>query len=275
MKKLIAMLIVLCLSLCSCADISNLPQNTGSTLEPTTTTIATPAPTEIVVDPTTSATTADPTASVVDPTEQPTQAPTQAPSGNTETPAPTTVAPTQAPTQAPTNNTTQAPTQATTKETTKATTKATTAAKPTTKATTTTKPTTKATTKATTTTKPTTKTTTAVVNNVFINNTNVVFEENQVTIRPKHVRWEGNTLVAECFVINGLYKPVYNIDVSMLRFSNASGVIADGNFGRMQGATIGARSYIVWTFTFGPNVILQNNGNLSSLICQNNLRYNY
>ncbi len=99
------------------------------------------------------------------------------------------------------------------------------------------------------------------LNNYFINNSNVVFEDNALTIRPKYVRWEGDMLVADCFVINGLDKPVYNISVGELTFTN----LASAAFGEMEGAVIEARSYIVWTFYFNEDTVQQVNGDLSSL----------
>lgn len=108
-------------------------------------------------------------------------------------------------------------------------------------------------------------------NNSFINNSNCYFDENAVSIRPKHVYWEGDMLVAECFVINGLYQTVYDITVNELSFEN----IACASFGDMEGAVIGARSYIVWTFCFSADVIQQFNADLSSLHYYSNVSYSY
>ncbi len=108
-------------------------------------------------------------------------------------------------------------------------------------------------------------------NNYFINNSNVVFEDNALTIRPKYVRWEGDMLVADCFVINGLDKPVYNISVGELTFTN----LASAAFGKMEGAAIEARSYIVWTFYFNADTVQQLYGDLSSLECHFAVDYSY
>lgn len=112
--------------------------------------------------------------------------------------------------------------------------------------------------------------------NVFRNDSNIVFEEKQLTIRPKYVRWEGDVLVADCFVINGLYETVYNISVNQLSFANREqGTLADGGFGLMNGASIAPRSYIVWTFSFSADAVAQAGGDLSSLICRFDATYSH
>ncbi len=111
--------------------------------------------------------------------------------------------------------------------------------------------------------------------NEFFNGENVVYEPNNVTIRPRHVYWNGDCLIAECFVINGMSKPVYNLDLEKLVFSNANGVIADGYFGKMQNSAVGPNSYIRWTFEFEPDTIIQPGADLSSLRCQFRVGYSY
>lgn len=94
-------------------------------------------------------------------------------------------------------------------------------------------------------------------------------------MKPRHVYWEDGTLVAECFVINGLQTPVYNINVEGLIFENGATQIADASFGIMQDAVIAPYSYITWTFYFGPDCIITEGADLSSLLCKYRTSYNY
>lgn len=113
-------------------------------------------------------------------------------------------------------------------------------------------------------------------NNVFRDDNNIVFEEKQLTIRPKYVYWEGDKLVAECFVINGHYETVSNICVNQLSFANAEqGTLADGAFGLMNGASIAPRSYIVWTFGFSEDAVAYAGGDLSTLLCRYDTTYSH
>lgn len=109
----------------------------------------------------------------------------------------------------------------------------------------------------------------------FYNPENNILEEGQVTVRPRHVYWKGNVLVAECFVINGLDKPIFNIEVKDLDFSNADGLIADAAFGVLNGVTLQSHCHAVWTFEFPAELVSQPNADLQSLNCHSNVSYHY
>lgn len=116
---------------------------------------------------------------------------------------------------------------------------------------------------------------TPVTGEAFFNPENNILEEGKVTIRPRHVYWEGDVLVAECFVINGLDKPIFNIHVKDLDFSNANGLIADAAFGVLNGVTLEAHHHTLWTFRFPAELVSQPNANLQSLDCHSNVAFNY
>ena len=115
------------------------------------------------------------------------------------------------------------------------------------------------------TTEPESETAAPVVNE-FFNDTNNTYDENAVSIKPRHLYWENGTLVAECFVINGYTTKTYNIKVNELMFANANGVIATASFGELSGLVLEPHTYAVWTFKFAPDVISAPNADLSSLI---------
>ena len=115
------------------------------------------------------------------------------------------------------------------------------------------------------------------VANEFRNDSNFLGDPDAVTIRPRHVYWEGDTLVAECFVINNKSTTVYNITVEKLAFGNeANGIFAEGAFGIMEGASIAPYTYITWTFHFSADAISTQNADLTGgLRTQFNTAYNH
>lgn len=111
---------------------------------------------------------------------------------------------------------------------------------------------------------------------VFINEANFLETVNELTIRPRHVYWEDGTLVAECFVINGLDVAAWSVNVQKLSFADVNGnIIADAAFGNLEGAQIGAHSYLVWTFRFGPDCVVTPNANLATLNCHSTVAYDH
>lgn len=89
--------------------------------------------------------------------------------------------------------------------------------------------------------------------NEFYNPNNYVMANNCINILPYHIYYKDNYLYAECYITNGYYYRVYNINVNKLVFSNGNGVIASGSFGIIaNGAAIAARSYRTYTFIFDP-----------------------
>ncbi len=111
--------------------------------------------------------------------------------------------------------------------------------------------------------------------NSFINSSNNYVSAGDLAIRPYRVYWEGNVLHAECFVVNGLPRTAYNITVENITLANRSGVIASARFGVMQNASVAPGGYIVWTFSFAPDVISMQGADLSYLECDTSANYRY
>ncbi len=103
--------------------------------------------------------------------------------------------------------------------------------------------------------------------NEFVNYGNNIYEEGVVSIRPRYVYWDGDTLIAECFVINGTSNHLKAVRVDNLAFHNSNGVIADGAFDVLSGVTLAPYNHVVWTFRFRPSEVYQAGGNLSTLRC--------
>ena len=123
-------------------------------------------------------------------------------------------------------------------------------------------------------------TSTPAATNEFFNPNNYadMLNSGGVNIKPRWVYWKDGYLHAECFVINGMNNPVRDIRVDHLRFYNASGTMAQAGFGTVGpnnnfNGTIGAHSYIVWTFSFAPDCISNYGASLSPLGCEADTRY--
>jgi len=115
----------------------------------------------------------------------------------------------------------------------------------------------------------------APVKNEFFNDSNSFYDVNNLSIRPRHVYWEGDKLIAECFVTNGQDTMAYNIDVKKLAFSNEQGPIADAVFGTIDGLTVPAYGHTIWTFGFSGEAVLNAGADLSSLHYESNVSYSH
>ncbi|AGX41938.1 SLAP domain-containing protein [Clostridium saccharobutylicum] len=102
-----------------------------------------------------------------------------------------------------------------------------------------------------------------------------IFLENCVNISPGRVYYEGDSLVLDAYVTNGLNRTVYDIGVDNITLSNESGVIASDEFSVMKGASIGPHQYIKWTFTFPAASIKKQNADLNYLHTSSKTNYNY
>ena len=109
--------------------------------------------------------------------------------------------------------------------------------------------------------------------NEFINESNFFYDVDNLSIRPKHLYWEGDKLVAECFVTNGKSTTAYNLNVKKLSFGNESGTFASGAFGYIDGLTVPAYGYTVWTFTFSGDAIQNPGADLASLNYQSSVSF--
>jgi hypothetical protein len=90
------------------------------------------------------------------------------------------------------------------------------------------------------------------------------------------VYYEGDTLVAEMYVDNGLEVPVHNLRDINISLSNGSVEFANGLFEAMPGAVIPAKSHTIWTFRFSGNAVSANNAVLTgSLKYSVQIKYDY
>ncbi len=112
-------------------------------------------------------------------------------------------------------------------------------------------------------------------NNVFYNPNNTAYDANLLSVKPGRVYWEGDTLVAECFVINGFSHNVYGITVKELTLSNKDGVIASAGFGELQGLVLAPYTNAVWTFRFSADCIQRQGADLTDTLSCNAKTSNY
>lgn len=109
------------------------------------------------------------------------------------------------------------------------------------------------------------------------NPNNAIFDDGQVTIRPYHVYWEGDVLIANCFVLNGTDHTVYNISVPSLIFSNEDGVIADGGFETLKNETgvltVASKKKEKWTFRFEEDAVERAGADLKYLQTECTVRH--
>ncbi len=111
--------------------------------------------------------------------------------------------------------------------------------------------------------------------NVFYNPNNTAYDANALSIKPGRVYYDGDTLIAECFVINGFAHNVYGITVKELTFSNKDGLIATAGFGELQGLDLAPYTNTVWTFRFSADCIEQMNADLTDTLTCNAKTSNY
>lgn len=110
--------------------------------------------------------------------------------------------------------------------------------------------------------------------NIFINE-QPLFNEKCVNINPGRVYYDGDSLVLDAYVTNGLDCTVYNVQVDNITLSNKSGVIASDTFGIMKDASIGPHQFIKWTFKFPAGSIKKQNAELNNLRTESDTKYKY
>ena len=111
--------------------------------------------------------------------------------------------------------------------------------------------------------------------NVFYSPDNTAYDTNALSVKPCRVYWEGDTLVAECFVINGFSHNVFGISVNELTLSNEEGLIASAGFGELQGLALAPYTNAVWTFRFGADCVERQGADLTGTLTCNAKTSNY
>ena len=92
--------------------------------------------------------------------------------------------------------------------------------------------------------------------------TDNTYTPNDATIKPRHLYWEGDVLVAECYVINGYDFTIFDINVENLTFSNADGVFASAAFGVLPDVVLPSHTCQIVTFRFGGSAVQNANASL-------------
>ncbi len=87
--------------------------------------------------------------------------------------------------------------------------------------------------------------------NAYYNTAELQVVKNKIDLQIQQLYWDGNTLVAECAIINGLSEPVTRIDVPSFSIENRDGLIAEGQFGTiLNGQTLAETQYLTHIFRF-------------------------
>ena len=115
--------------------------------------------------------------------------------------------------------------------------------------------------------------------NNYFESSNTAADPGKVTMRLRYVCWkQDGSLYAECFIINGRDKAVYNLEINELTISsNEAGTIATGSFGSIDGVHIEAGQYAVHAFTFsGAAMVISPGAKLNvGLGCRSSITYSY
>ncbi len=92
------------------------------------------------------------------------------------------------------------------------------------------------------------------------------YEPNEISLVPKEVYWDGDMLVATCFVVNAMGRRVTNANVRYIKITDGKNIIAEGYFSDAQNFTINSMSYTVHTFRFFGSDIENRNASLEHLV---------
>lgn len=101
--------------------------------------------------------------------------------------------------------------------------------------------------------------------NIYYNNSAPSVTANAVTVQPIEVRYDGDELVATCYVINGTHETVKNIDVYYFVLEKDGQRLAAANFGQLKNATVASGEAIRWEFRFPKKTVFVANAKLLGL----------
>ena len=92
--------------------------------------------------------------------------------------------------------------------------------------------------------------------NVFYQVNNTQFTPGELLIRPKHVYYDGDEIVAVCFVLNGTGTTVSNIHVEkLILYDREYNVVSAASFGEIEDMVLAPNGYAEWTFRFPASSI--------------------
>ena len=103
--------------------------------------------------------------------------------------------------------------------------------------------------------------------NRFITSTPVPqYRDNDIYFTAYEAWYENGKLHARMIITNGYNSKISAINVKRMQISNSDGLIADGNFGVLQNATIAPKGYIIWELTFSGDALIKLNADLTGAL---------
>lgn len=89
---------------------------------------------------------------------------------------------------------------------------------------------------------------------------------NRIVIKPKYVRYSGNEIIAECYIVNGFNCTVKNISVKSFKlYDSKKKVICSAEFGKLSKVKIDAYGHIDWRFVFRADCVKNKKASLKKL----------
>lgn len=110
--------------------------------------------------------------------------------------------------------------------------------------------------------------------NVYYNTGNAHFDPGTLTLQPKHVYYDGNEIVAVCFVLNGTDATVSNIHVEkFILYDHQNRKICAAAFGEIKDMVLEPNQYAEWTFRFPAATVLDPEADLTALRVESRSAY--
>lgn len=97
----------------------------------------------------------------------------------------------------------------------------------------------------------------------YRNDSAPLVQPSQITVQPIEVYYEGNELVALCYVVNGTEQTVSDIDIYSMRLTDQGKELASANFGILRDSSIPPNHAIQWKFRFPKDTVLFKDRNLT------------
>ena len=105
--------------------------------------------------------------------------------------------------------------------------------------------------------------------NVFYDDSEPTYRQDEITVQPVHIYYDGDALIAECYINNGTDTTIQELSVPQLTVDRDGSVLAAANFGVLnlesKEITIPPQSSITWRFTFYTDTVLKHNATLDGL----------
>ena len=112
--------------------------------------------------------------------------------------------------------------------------------------------------------------------NEYVNKSGSYVEHGNVSVQPKHVYWDNDTLVAECYIVNGLDRTVYNLVMTELIFGNQNSAFAARYTETpLEGMTIAPYATQTYTFRFSGSEVTAPGAKLNPLGWSTSISYSY